>query len=192
MPFLKLSNGALLKVGRGWFRSATYGLKHQALKYHIQCTTWRDKKQVMFLHSYLVRPSKDGVVLRHVHGAVERLPIKGPSVQKDYAQYYSGVDRNDRDSAENTVSICTSRWYLRVFLWLIDRVIFSVYNIVIFIAKSGLRNEWSKYYIKNGGRKIFQVDLALELMERGIRMDWEAPYDENTKPDWMRKNIHAM
>ena len=62
-----------------------------------------------------------------------------------------------------------------------------MYNIVIFISKSGLRNEWSKYCSKNGGRKMFQVDLALELMERGIWMDWEAPYDESTQPNWMRK-----
>ena len=69
-------------------------------------------------------------------------------------------------------------------------VIFFMYNIVIFISKSGGRNEWSKYCSKNGRRKMFQVYLALEMMERAIRMDWEAPYDESTKPNWMRKKTY--
>ena len=47
IPFLKLSNGARLGVKRGWFREAVIKLKSTAGKYYyIQCTTWRDKKQV--------------------------------------------------------------------------------------------------------------------------------------------------
>jgi len=49
VPFLKLSDGASKLVNRGWYREAV--AKVQTKKggyYKIQCTTWRDKKQVMF------------------------------------------------------------------------------------------------------------------------------------------------
>ena len=39
---------------------------------------------------------------------------------------------------------------------------------------------------------MFQTGLALELMERWIQMDWEAPYDKDTKPNWMMKNIYTI
>ena len=47
VPFLKLSNGARLGLDRGWFREAVIKLKSKRGKvYYLQCTTWRDKKQV--------------------------------------------------------------------------------------------------------------------------------------------------
>ena len=52
IPFLKLSNRARLGVKRGWFREAVIWLKSCTEKtYYIQCTTWRDKKQVCSLHN---------------------------------------------------------------------------------------------------------------------------------------------
>jgi len=57
----------------------------------------------------------------------------------------SAVDINDHDSAENTVSIRTTRWYLRVFFWICDRAIFTCYNVVVYVAASG---------IKRNGRNI--------------------------------------
>ena len=95
--FLNLSKGALQKFERGWFWSTTLGMKHGLLNYHIQCTTWRDKK-VMFLHFHSVRQGTYSIVLRHIRGAAQKLVITGPSVQKDYVHYYLGVDRSDRDN----------------------------------------------------------------------------------------------
>jgi hypothetical protein len=116
VPFLKLSRGALVKVAKGSFKRATLPvITGTNAKYYIQCTTWRDKKQVMFLHTHLVEASKDNMVRRHVREQAQRIEINGPTIQQDYAQYYSAVDINDHDSAENTVSIRTTRWYLRVF-----------------------------------------------------------------------------
>ena len=52
IPFLKLSNGVRLGVKRGWFREAVLKLKTTTGKsYYLQYTTWRDKKQVCFLHN---------------------------------------------------------------------------------------------------------------------------------------------
>ena len=55
-------------------------------KYYIQCTTWRDKKQVMFLHAHFVEASKDNTVRRHVREQSQRIEINGPTIQQDYAQ----------------------------------------------------------------------------------------------------------
>ena len=52
IPFLKLSNGARNMIPRGWFREAVIELRTSSgKKYCVQCTTWRDKKQVVFLTS---------------------------------------------------------------------------------------------------------------------------------------------
>jgi len=47
IPFLKLSNGTRNTVERVWFHEAAIELKTKhGKKYYIQCTTWRDNKQV--------------------------------------------------------------------------------------------------------------------------------------------------
>jgi len=54
IPFLKLSNGARNRVKRGWYREAVLKVKAKIGKhyyYYIQCTTWRNKKQVCFLNT---------------------------------------------------------------------------------------------------------------------------------------------
>jgi hypothetical protein len=51
VPFLKLSNGAKDKVERGWFREACIQCKMDTGKtFYVQHTTWKDRKQVCFLH----------------------------------------------------------------------------------------------------------------------------------------------
>jgi len=46
VPFLRLSNGGLKEVKRGWFREAVIEIEHKRKRsrYFIQCTTWKDKK----------------------------------------------------------------------------------------------------------------------------------------------------
>ena len=184
VPFRKLSNGALKKVERGWMRKAilsVIGKRNE--KYHVQCTTWKDKKQVTFLHTHLVQHGGDTIVKRHVKGNKQRIDLSAPPIQPDHAKYFNAVDVNDHDSADYSVSIRTNRWYLRVFLWLVDRVIFSCYLIVCHTNK----DVWSKYRSKNDGRRKFQIDLALAVMEYGIKLDWKAPFDDKGRPGWMRK-----
>jgi len=67
--FIKRFNGAHLGVERGWFCEAVIQLKSPTGKaYYIQCTTWRDKKQVYFLHNFDVGASVGLSVMRHVKG----------------------------------------------------------------------------------------------------------------------------
>ena len=151
--------------------------------YYIQCTTWKDKKQVTFLHTHLVKNDGDTTVKRHVKGKRQRIKLNAPPIQPEYVKYFNAVDVNDHDSADYSVSIRTNRWYLRVFLWLVDRVVFSCYLIVCYSNKE----TWAKYNNKNDGRRKFQIDLALAVMEYGIRLDWKEPFLDKDRPAWMRE-----
>ena len=104
-------------------------------RYYVQCTTWKDKKQVTFLHTHLVQNHGDITIKRHVKDKKQRVSLKAPPTQTDYVNYFNAVDVNDHDSADCSTSIRTNRWYLRVFLWLVDRVIFSCYLIVCHTSK---------------------------------------------------------
>ena len=152
-------------------------------KYHIQCATWKDKKQVTFLHTHLVKNDGDTKVKRHMKGKRQRINLNAPSIQPEYVNYFNAVDVNDHDSADYSVSIRTNRWYLRVFLWLVDIVVFSCYLIVRHTNKKS----WSKYKSKNDGRRKFQVDLALAVMEYGITLDWKEPFNDENRSGWMQK-----
>ena len=185
IPFRRLTSGALDKIERGWMRKATMMVTGQGKNrtHHIQCTTWKDKKQVTFVHTHLVKPSEETTVKRHVKNKRKRVDIKAPTIQQDYATYFNDVDVNDHDSADYSVSIRTNRWYFRVFLWLADRVIFSCYLI---ITQSG-KEEWAKYRSKHDGRRKFQIDLALSVLEYGIKLEWKEPYNKEEKPKWLRQ-----
>ena len=183
IPFLQLSNGALSRIVCGWSRRATRSIKTKKnKKYHIQCTTWKDKKQVVFLHTDVVGSNGIGTTLRHVKKKRYRVEIGCPNIQKEYTEYMDAVDINDRDSAEYSISICTNCWYLRIFFWFWDRVLHMQYNIVCFLTRSGLKPEWRKYLSKHDGRRRFQVDLALSLMEYAIRLEWDKPFKMNYIP----------
>ena len=151
--------------------------------YHIQCTTWKDKKRVTFLHSRLVQNDGDTKVKRHVKGKRLRIDLNAPPIQPEYVKYFNAVDTNDHDSADYSVSIRTNRWYLRVFLWLVDRVVFSCYLILCYSNK----DVWKRYKSKNDGRRVFQIDLALAVMEYGIKLDWDELFLDKNRPAWMRK-----
>ena len=53
--------------------------------------------------------------------------LSAPAVQREYAQNFNAVDKNDRDSADYTCSVRTHRWYLRIIVWLLDRAVFATY-----------------------------------------------------------------
>jgi hypothetical protein len=122
-----------------------------------------------------------------VKGQRMRKEITCPQVQQEYAKYFNGVDKNDRDSSDYTVSLKTNRWYLRYYFYLIDRVVHSMYVLATNIAEQGLRDGWKKYQ-KKDGRYKFQIDMALALIDMGVKEDWKECYDDNKKPNWMQKH----
>ena len=106
---------------RGWFREAYIELKSPSgVTYYVQATTWKDRKQVCFLSSNTVGFSDGGTVKRHARKKAKRDEIPAPMAQADYVKFFNAVDRNDRDSADYSTSIRTTRYYLRscASLWI--------------------------------------------------------------------------
>ena len=110
----------------------------------------------MFLHTYCVGPTSNNTVKRHHKGKYSRLDITAPIVGRKYSESMGAVDKNDRDSADYSTSIRTNRYYLRIFCWVLDRVVYTVYVVVIFCACCGIGDpNWKRYDSKNGGRCIY-------------------------------------
>ena len=71
---------------RGCFCKAVIKLKAEQSNqayYYIHCTTWTDKKQVMFLSNNNVGRSVGIFVKRHVQGKKTKDIIPGPCAQAD-------------------------------------------------------------------------------------------------------------
>ena len=90
VPVCILTLGALEKVSRGCMRKATrmFTMSNKT-KYNIQCATWKDKKQVTFIHTNLVHHGGDTTVKRHVKSKKHREDLDAPPIQTDYAKYFS-------------------------------------------------------------------------------------------------------
>ena len=126
-------------------------------------------------------------VRRHAKGQRIRVNFEAPPIQHEYAQYYNALDINDRNIASYSCSIKTNSWYLRVFFWLLDMVVYCCF--LIFVAAP--KDEWLKYRHRREGRRKFQIDLSLAIMECGIKYDWPAPYDNNVRPEWLRQTAYV-
>jgi len=61
----------------------------------VQVTTWKDRKQVMFVHTHLVNGSGNETTKRYVKGKKIRKEIDCPPVVKDYSFNMNGVDKAD-------------------------------------------------------------------------------------------------
>ena len=59
----------------------------------VQVNIWKDKKQVMFVHTHMVGSMDVETTLRHVKGQKKRAEIYCPPVAKDYAINMNGVDK---------------------------------------------------------------------------------------------------
>jgi hypothetical protein len=136
-------------VERGWYWEAALKLHAENStqhEYYVQCTTWKDKKQVMFLSSNKVGRSVEYIVRRQVKGKNHPDKIPGPRVQAEYVENFNVVDRNDRNSANYSTTIHTNRYYTRIFCWALDRVIHAVYVIVCNLSKAGMGpKQWKAY-----------------------------------------------
>ena len=114
--------------------------------------------------------------------------IESPRVQNKYAEHYNAVDKNDRDSADYSTSIRTTRYYLRIFFWILDRVVYTCYVVVCSLANANVGNKcWKQYCTRNGGRRRFQIDLAIQLINYAIEKEWTNFEDDTNRPKWIRQ-----
>ena len=142
--------------------------------YYIQCTTWRDKKQVWFLSSNEVGYTKGLTVKRHSKKKKKQDNIVGPRAQRNHVTYLNTVGRNDHDSFFSSATIQTIHYYLRIFFWALDRVVHTLFVAVSYPTKSGInKSDWKKYLNRNSERHDFQIDLIISLINFAIALEWE-------------------
>ena len=140
----------------------------------------------MFVHTGCVSPITNHSVKCFVKGKSRRIGIGGPRVQKEYCDHMGAVDKNDCDSADWTTTIQTNRYYLRIFCWVLDRVVYTVFVVVIYLALLCIgETNWNKYSNKNGGRRQYQIDLGIEIINFGIDLDWPDPRNHKNKPRYI-------
>jgi hypothetical protein len=155
--------------------------------YTVQATVWKDKKLVGFLHNHLVADTEGHTVERWSPTKKRRKSISSHEVTTDYSYHMNGVDHKDRDTADWTVSLKSNRFYLRIFYWLFDGVLHAMYTIIKSVSCDDEAHPWHKYRSKHLGRYKFQMDLATDLISKGIEMDWSDIEDNKTKPVYVRK-----
>ena len=85
IPFLKLQNGSRNELQWGWFREAAIKIKNRTGNaYYIQCTTWRDNRQVWFLSSDEAGYTEGLTVEIHSKKKKKQDNISGPRAQRKY------------------------------------------------------------------------------------------------------------
>ena len=57
--------------------------------------------------------------------------IAGPRAERYYMTYFNAFDKNDHDISFYLMTIRTTRYYLRIFFWAMDRV---VHNIIVVVC----------------------------------------------------------
>jgi hypothetical protein len=55
-------------------------------------------------------------------------------------------------------------------------------------VEDGNKDKWKQYLDKHGGRKKFQIDLPLQLMDHVICLDWNGNISDHMgQPRWMQQ-----
>ena len=52
----------------------------------------------------------------------ERVKISCPAVVRDYSLNMNGVDKSDCDGRDNSMTIRSNRWYLRIWFWTMEEL----------------------------------------------------------------------
>ena len=107
--------------------------------------------------------------------------------REDNVKHFNDAENNNRDSADYSTSIRTNCYYLRIFCWLLNRAVHTLYVVVCHLTYLENGKQWEKYKSKHNGRHDFQIDLGLALLAYGIGLDWDG---ELKHPDYMPSLLH--
>ena len=136
----------LRKLKPGWLRSATQKVvdpNDNRNSFVMMGTTWIDKKQVGVIHNHMVQPAGDHTVKRWSKVKKKKLEIPSHGVITDFSKNMNAVDRNNRATADYSISVRTNRFYMRLFFWTVDGVLNSSH--IVTICRSETKEEWKKY-----------------------------------------------
>jgi hypothetical protein len=111
----------------------TTSLEKNTHIFTVQATSsWKDRKQVGFLHNNLVQPTKDYFVKQYVKNKACHMSISSHEIVSYYSKHMNCVNHKDRDTADWTVSLKSNWWYLRIF-YLGSLMTFSTPPIISFV-----------------------------------------------------------
>jgi hypothetical protein len=188
-PFHKLPSAALKKLERGWMRRAVKTVstlqESGPQSMEVEATVWKDRKQVGILRNYKVSPRYEESVPRRVRGQSERALIAAHAAVVMYNDYMGAVDRNDRDTADWGITMRTARWYLHIFIWLLNGQLANMWYITCATVDADSK------YLKQGGRYRWQLDLAQALIAYALDEAWGDTEVERTsipRPWWTRQD----
>ena len=89
VPFHKLSKGAMDSIECGWFCKAAVKQETKTGKtFYIQNSTWKDRKQVMFLHTTDIGTSKSHSVNLSTKGPCGQSTLQAPLCQANYVKHF--------------------------------------------------------------------------------------------------------
>ena len=95
------------------------------------------------------------------------------------------MDRDDQDSAEYSTTIKTLCYYLQIFGWILDRVVHTIFVVVVALESVDVEKpEWKKYANKNYGCHDFQIELAMDHINYANEKEWDG---ESKRTGWMRQ-----
>ena len=158
--------------------------KHDVQKSVLYKHNCENKKIVPFLPTVSVGPEKT-TVRRSSKWQRNASVIDTPHVHGLSKE--ESMDLSDKDSAKYTTSLWTNRWYLQIIFWLLGRGVHAFYIVAVDLVHHDLAPEWGIYTNKHSNdRRKFHAHLHnIALTNKCIKIDWDDPSNEATKPAWM-------
>ena len=84
-------------------------------------------------------------------GGQGRVEIHAPQCEIDHVDHFNAVDSNNRDISEFSTTNKNICLYLRIFCWMLDRLVHTLYVILVFLVVSGI---WDNDRIKYQDKKM--------------------------------------
>lgn len=123
----------------------------QVLDGKVQCFIWKDKKLVAFINTISSPNSVTTVMRKNSDGS--RTDVTCPSSVKLYNANMGGVDLADQKRKLYTCTRKSTKWYMRLFWYLVDMAIVNAH-----ILECESQNETKR------SQKDFRLELASHLM----------------------------
>ena len=156
-PF-SYSDAQAEKLPKGWLRQAIQDSAQGTRR--LIAIVWRDNKIAKFLSSVCVRAmnSASFALRKTSESKGERVQVPAHPVSLLYNKYMGGVDLMDQYMAKFPVGFKVRRWYMRVFYWLLNLAVVTVF---IYIKIRG-GPAYTALSASNSGGAQFNFRLRLQ------------------------------
>ena len=154
------------KLPKGWFRQAiqvAVGDCHRRLL----ALVWLDNKLVKFLSSCCVKGAAANTYAKRKTKTSqgERVDVPAHPISVLYNKHMGGVDLLDQYMAKFPVGYKVRRWYMRVFFWLINLAITTVF--IYMKVRAG--PAWDVLIATGGAHLNFRLRLQDQLWQLAVK-----------------------